>query len=102
VARRALRHISHVPPGVPAVPAEAEALGALRVIAAALGKARLRHLNLSDNALGEKGIRAAAAAFSRQVRHSGWGGMRCASRKQLLRQGVVSCKQRGGTPRIIA
>ena len=50
------------------LPAEAEALGALRIIAAALGKARLLHLNLSDNALGEKGIRAAAAAFSQQVR----------------------------------
>ena len=61
------------------LPAEAEALGALRIIAAALGKARLLHLNLSDNALGEKGIRAAAAAFSQQVRCSGWGGVRCAN-----------------------
>lgn len=48
--------------------AEDEALAALRIISAALGKARLRHLNLSDNALGEKGIRACAAAFSEQVR----------------------------------
>jgi len=48
-------------------PAEDEALAALRIISAALGKARLRHLNLSDNALGEKGIRACAAAFSEQV-----------------------------------
>ena len=48
-------------------PAEAEALGALRIISAALGKARLHHLNLSDNALGEKGIRACAEAFANQV-----------------------------------
>lgn len=45
---------------------EDEALAALRILSAALGKARLRHLNLSDNALGEKGIRACAAAFSDQ------------------------------------
>jgi hypothetical protein len=48
--------------------AEDEALAALRLICGALGKARLRHLNLSDNALGEKGIRACAAAFAEQVR----------------------------------
>lgn len=46
---------------VVAPPAEDEALAALRILSAALGKARLRHLNLSDNALGEKGIRACAA-----------------------------------------
>jgi large subunit ribosomal protein L31/Ran GTPase-activating protein 1 len=45
---------------------EDEALAALRIIAGALQSARLRHLNLSDNALGEKGIRAAAAAFAHQ------------------------------------
>lgn len=56
------RRSSHCPR-----PAEDEALAALRIISAALGKARLRHLNLSDNALGEKGIRACAAAFSEQV-----------------------------------
>jgi hypothetical protein len=42
---------------------EDEALEALRVVAAALATAKLRHLNLSDNALGEKGVRAAAAAL---------------------------------------
>jgi len=45
---------------------EDEALAALRIISAALSAARLRHLNLSDNALGEKGIRACAAAFQKQ------------------------------------
>eukprot|EP00887_Chlorella_sp_A99_P001191 scaffold14.g1191.t1 len=45
---------------------EAEALEALGIISAALGQARLHHLNLSDNALGEKGIRACAAAFANQ------------------------------------
>lgn len=42
---------------------EDEALEALRLVAAALSTAKLRHLNLSDNALGEKGLRAAAAAL---------------------------------------
>jgi hypothetical protein len=42
---------------------EDEALEALRLVAAALATAKLRHLNLSDNALGEKGVRAAAAAL---------------------------------------
>lgn len=42
---------------------EDEALQALRIISAALSTAQLKHLNLSDNALGEKGLRAAAAAF---------------------------------------
>lgn len=42
---------------------EDEALEALRLVAAALATAQLRHLNLSDNALGEKGVRAAAAAL---------------------------------------
>lgn len=45
---------------------EDEALAALRIISEALGTARLLHLNLSDNALGEKGIRACAAAFQKQ------------------------------------
>lgn len=45
---------------------EDEALAALRIISEALGTARLLHLNLSDNALGEKGIRACAAAFCKQ------------------------------------
>lgn len=45
---------------------EAEALAAMRIITAALGKARLLHLDFSDNALGEKGIRACAAAFVKQ------------------------------------
>lgn len=49
-------------------PAEDEALQALRIISAALGLAKLRRLDLSDNALGEKGIRACAAAFQEQVR----------------------------------
>lgn len=49
-------------------PAEDEALQALRIISAALGRAKLRRLDLSDNALGEKGIRACAAAFQEQVR----------------------------------
>jgi Ran GTPase-activating protein (RanGAP) involved in mRNA processing and transport len=46
---------------------EDEALEALRVIAAALNTAQLKHLNLSDNALGEKGLRAAAASFQHPV-----------------------------------
>lgn len=46
---------------------EDEALEALRVIAAALSTSQLKHLNLSDNALGEKGLRAAAAAFQHPV-----------------------------------
>lgn len=69
--------------------AEDEALAALRILSAALGKARLRHLNLSDNALGEKGIRACAAAFSEQVgaRCSGvcWLGM--LAPRQLFQSG---------------
>ena len=46
---------------------ENEALAALRIISEALSTARLLHLNLSDNALGEKGIRACAAAFQGQT-----------------------------------
>jgi Ran GTPase-activating protein (RanGAP) involved in mRNA processing and transport len=47
---------------------EDEALEVLRIMSAALSTAKLRHLNLSDNALGEKGVRAAAAALQHQVR----------------------------------
>ena len=47
---------------------EDEALEALRVISAALARAKLRHLDLSDNALGEKGVRALADSFQGQVR----------------------------------
>jgi hypothetical protein len=36
-------------------------------MSAALSSARLKHLNLSDNALGEKGVRAAAESFVGQV-----------------------------------
>lgn len=44
---------------------EDEALEALRIISAALTSAKLKHLNLSDNALGEKGVRAAADVLTR-------------------------------------
>lgn len=47
---------------------EAEALAALRTLSAALASLPLKRLNLSDNALGEKGVRACAPAFSNQVR----------------------------------
>jgi hypothetical protein len=43
----------------------------MRVIAAALRGAGLKHLNLSDNALGEKGVRALAESFQHQVRRQG-------------------------------
>lgn len=46
---------------------EDEALQALRLVTAGLSTAKLRHLNLSDNALGEKGVRAAAAALQHSV-----------------------------------
>jgi hypothetical protein len=36
-------------------------------MSAALATAKLKHLNLSDNALGEKGVRAAAESFVGQV-----------------------------------
>ena len=45
---------------------EDEALKALTIISEALGEAELETLDLSDNALGEKGIRACAAAFTNQ------------------------------------
>ncbi|EIE18561.1 RNI-like protein [Coccomyxa subellipsoidea C-169] len=46
---------------------EAEALEAMRIISGALAQVQLRSLNLSDNALGEKGVRAFAAAISDQA-----------------------------------
>ncbi|KAK9822823.1 hypothetical protein WJX81_005289 [Elliptochloris bilobata] len=46
---------------------EAEALDALRILSNALAQARLKVLDLSDNALGEKGVRACAAALSNQA-----------------------------------
>jgi Ran GTPase-activating protein (RanGAP) involved in mRNA processing and transport len=45
---------------------EDEALESLRIICEALGAAELESLDLSDNALGEKGIRACAAAYTGQ------------------------------------
>uniref|UniRef100_A0A7S0R6D9 WPP domain-containing protein n=1 Tax=Chlamydomonas leiostraca TaxID=1034604 RepID=A0A7S0R6D9_9CHLO len=45
---------------------EDEALDALRAISAALVPARLARLNLSDNALGEKGVRACADVLTSQ------------------------------------
>ena len=51
----------------PPPPQEDEALDALRILAAALKRANLKHLNISDNALGEKGVRALADAFQHQV-----------------------------------
>ena len=47
---------------------EDEALSALRIMAGALaGHPKLRALDLSDNALGEKGIRAFAAGLTNKV-----------------------------------
>lgn len=46
---------------------EAEALATLTVMTDALQQAKLRALDLSDNALGEKGIRACAKALTSQV-----------------------------------
>lgn len=45
---------------------EEEALDVMRVFAAALEGTTLRYLNLSDNALGEKGVRAFASLLSSQ------------------------------------
>ena len=47
---------------------EKEVLGALETISKALATAKLQVLDLSDNALGQKGILACAAAFKDQVR----------------------------------
>ena len=46
---------------------EDEALDALRIICEALTAVTLARLNLSDNALGEKGVRACATAITSQV-----------------------------------
>lgn len=48
---------------------EDEALDTLRTLASALAAPplRLHRLNLSDNALGEKGVRAVARALNQQV-----------------------------------
>ena len=71
VAARAIRNVSgslidadmsDVIAGRP----EDEALASLRIMCEALSTCKLRHLNLSDNALGEKGIRACSAAFENQ------------------------------------
>lgn len=51
---------------------EDEALDALRIVCEALAVAKLKTLNLSDNALGEKGVRACAAAITSQVHGSNW------------------------------
>lgn len=69
VAARALqnvaRHLSHADlSDIIAGRPEDEALEALRVITSGLGEARLRYLDLSDNALGEKGVRACAGALT--------------------------------------
>ena len=53
---------------LPAGRPEDEALACLRILAGALSaQPKLRALNLSDNALGEKGVRAFAAGLSNQV-----------------------------------
>jgi Ran GTPase-activating protein (RanGAP) involved in mRNA processing and transport len=69
VAASALRnvaaHLSHADlSDIIAGRPEDEALEALRVITESLGEARLRYLDLSDNALGEKGVRACAGALA--------------------------------------
>ena len=46
---------------------EKEALAALQILSRALGNLKLQRLDLSDNALGEKGLRACSEAFSNQV-----------------------------------
>ena len=46
---------------------EKEVIGALEIIGRSLAKAKLRSLDLSDNALGRKGILACAAAFKDQA-----------------------------------
>ncbi|KAI8468546.1 MAG: hypothetical protein J3K34DRAFT_8402 [Monoraphidium minutum] len=71
VAARAIKAVSHClehadMSDVIAGRAEDEALESLRIMSAALAATKLRRLNLSDNALGEKGVRAAAEAFVRQ------------------------------------
>lgn len=46
---------------------EKEVLGALQIISQSLAKAKLKALDLSDNALGQKGIIACTQAFAHQV-----------------------------------
>lgn len=46
---------------------EKEVLGALQIISRSLAKAKLKALDLSDNALGQKGISACTQAFAQQV-----------------------------------
>jgi hypothetical protein len=46
---------------------EKEVLGALQIISQALAKAKLKALDLSDNALGQKGIIACTSAFAQQA-----------------------------------
>ena len=48
---------------------EKEVLGALQIISQSLAKAKLKALDLSDNALGQKGIIACTQAFAQQVSH---------------------------------
>jgi hypothetical protein len=65
----------HTPPpprGTP--PQEEEALDVLRVLSSALaGAPRLKALDLSDNALGEKGVRACADVLAGKVMGLGAG-----------------------------
>ncbi len=58
---------------------EDEALDVLRIVSKGLTKAKLKALNISDNALGEKGVRACADVITGQVRH--WG---CSSAGRAL------------------
>ena len=46
---------------------EKEVLGALQIISQSLAQATLKALDLSDNALGQKGIIACTKAFAQQV-----------------------------------
>jgi large subunit ribosomal protein L31/Ran GTPase-activating protein 1 len=97
VAAAAIRNVAHTlvdadMSDVIAGRPEAEALGALRILSDALKTARLRRLNLSDNALGEKGIRACAAAFAHQealesiaFQNVGCSVHGCAALEELLR-----------------
>ena len=50
---------------------EKEALSALQIISEGLAKAGLTRLDLSDNALGEKGVLACQAALTSQVECTG-------------------------------
>lgn len=78
------------------LPQEDEALEALRLVAAALSTARLRSLDLSDNALGEKGLRAAADALrspglgALALQNVGCSVHACAALQELLPAGACS------------